>query len=171
MGTRLGACLHLPAITHPPPCLSVGADFGLSKVLSGTTTSSVANSSIATNPVWQPPEVMQGERPTAAGDVYSYGLGERTQEGGDRVKSTGGDSNNRPFSSCAAVLYELLTWKLPWGVGEDCMPFQVRRSLGSCVSSAPCFATCLCKQLLTMLRSAPGQTVADYLQGYAGRAA
>jgi serine/threonine protein kinase len=51
----------------------------------------------AMNPIWLAPEVLLGGRATAASDVYSFGL----------------------------VLYELLTWQLPWD-SEGKNAFQVR---------------------------------------------
>ncbi|KAI7838908.1 hypothetical protein COHA_007314 [Chlorella ohadii] len=50
------------------------------------------------NPRWLAPEVLQGERASAASDTYAF----------------------------AILLWELLTWQLPWG-GMD--PFQIRRAV------------------------------------------
>lgn len=56
-------------------------------------------SRLANNPVWVAPEVVGGGRPSAASDVYGFGL----------------------------VLLELLTWSLPWG--EDAQPYQARGAM------------------------------------------
>ena len=65
------------------------------------------------NPIWLAPEVLLGGRATAASDVYSFGL----------------------------VLYELLTWQLPWAglpylqVGRVCWWGQAR--VGGCEAVWP----------------------------------
>jgi serine/threonine protein kinase len=60
------------------------ADMGLSKLMDETTQESTAGG--AANPRWLAPEVLGGKSPTAASDVFSFGV----------------------------VMWELLTWKLPW---------------------------------------------------------
>lgn len=54
----------------------------------------VLSSVAASNPRWLAPEILSGRGYTCASDVYSFGL----------------------------ILWELLTWKLPW---HDCGPWQV----------------------------------------------
>ncbi|KAI7844168.1 hypothetical protein COHA_002303 [Chlorella ohadii] len=71
-------------------------DFNLSKILEGAQLESSVTSGGATNPIWLAPEVLEGERATAASDVYSFGM----------------------------VLFELLTWRLPWTF-TDMSPFKV----------------------------------------------
>ena len=77
------------------------ADLGMSKVLEEA---SAASGSCSTaggpdNPRWMPPEVFEARRATAASDVFSF----------------------------AVVLWELLTWKLPWaGVAN---PYEVNMRL------------------------------------------
>lgn len=56
----------------------------------------VLSSVAASNPRWLAPEILSGRGYTCASDVYSFGL----------------------------ILWELLTWKLPW---HDCGPWQVCR--------------------------------------------
>ncbi|PRW57024.1 Serine threonine- kinase CTR1 [Chlorella sorokiniana] len=72
------------------------SDFNLSKLLEGAQPESSLTSGGATNPIWLAPEVLEGEKATAASDVYSFGM----------------------------VLYELLTWRLPWSFA-DMSPFKV----------------------------------------------
>ena len=62
------------------------ADMGLSKLMDEATRGSSGTTGGASNPRWLAPEVLSGESPTAASDVFSFGV----------------------------VLWELLTWKLPW---------------------------------------------------------
>ena len=62
------------------------ADMGLSKLVSEATKSSSTTAGGASNPRWLAPEVLDGEHYTAAADVFSFGI----------------------------VLWELLTWQLPW---------------------------------------------------------
>ncbi|PRW32608.1 rRNA methyltransferase mitochondrial [Chlorella sorokiniana] len=57
-----------------------------------------AGSAVPSNPRWLAPEVLQGERATSASDTFAF----------------------------AVLLWELLTWQLPWG-GMD--PFQIRRAV------------------------------------------
>jgi serine/threonine protein kinase len=65
------------------------ADFNLSKILSTAKTSSNVNTAGgANNPIWLAPEVVEGGQATAESDVFSFGL----------------------------VMFELLTWQLPWGI-------------------------------------------------------
>ncbi|KAL4422525.1 hypothetical protein ABPG75_008722 [Micractinium tetrahymenae] len=74
---------HSPAIIHrdvKSPNLLVDehmrikvADFNLSKILHPDI-HATTQSSIASNPIWLAPEVMAGERPSAASDVYSFAL-------------------------------------------------------------------------------------------------
>ncbi len=65
-------------------------DVGLSKLVEEASRTSVTTTAGgAANPRWLAPEVLAGERPTAASDVYSFGV----------------------------VLWELLTWQLPWSDG------------------------------------------------------
>ena len=91
--------LHLH--TRPPPVLHrdlksgnllVAADWtvkisdmGLSK-LAEEATGAAATAGMVTNPRWLAPEVLLGQRPSKASDVFSFGV----------------------------VLWELLTWQLPW---------------------------------------------------------
>ncbi|PRW05806.1 Serine threonine- kinase CTR1 [Chlorella sorokiniana] len=72
------------------------ADFNLSKLMSGSRPESSLTTGGVMNPLWLAPEVMNAETPTVAGDVYSFGM----------------------------VLYELLTWRLPWNFSE-LSPFKV----------------------------------------------
>ena len=60
------------------------ADLGLSKLLDGAAAATTAGG--AGNPRWVAPEVMGGEKAAEAADVFSFGI----------------------------VLWELLTWELPW---------------------------------------------------------
>ncbi|KAL4433230.1 hypothetical protein ABPG77_003278 [Micractinium sp. CCAP 211/92] len=61
------------------------SDFNLSKIL--LEHDAVKSASLgASNPIWLAPEVLRGEKATAASDVFSFAL----------------------------VLFELLTWQLPW---------------------------------------------------------
>lgn len=88
--------LSLPPATSLtcPPCKQI-ADFNLSKALQDAQPGGSASTSLhATNPIWLAPEVLEGGRATAASDVYSFAL----------------------------ILWELLTWRLPWG-GEN--PFRL----------------------------------------------
>jgi serine/threonine protein kinase len=64
------------------------ADLGMSKVLEEATaaTGSCNTAGAPDNPRWLAPEVLEGRRPTAASDVFSF----------------------------AVVLWEMLTWELPW---------------------------------------------------------
>lgn len=62
------------------------SDMGLSKLMDEATQGSQTTAGGAANPRWLAAEVLSGDRPTAAADVYSFGI----------------------------VLWELLTWKLPW---------------------------------------------------------
>jgi len=81
---------HLPTLTPPE---SQVTDFGLSKLLpaeqqaEGAAGSSVISTAGPNNPIWLAPEIMRGGKFTAASDVYAFGL----------------------------IMYELLTWQLPWG--------------------------------------------------------
>ncbi|KAL4423124.1 hypothetical protein ABPG77_004807 [Micractinium sp. CCAP 211/92] len=59
-------------------------DFNLSEILRNQAPGAPAAG--ATNPIWLAPEVLDGQRATAASDVYAFGL----------------------------VMYEVLTWQLPW---------------------------------------------------------
>ncbi|KAI3436086.1 hypothetical protein D9Q98_002144 [Chlorella vulgaris] len=64
------------------------ADFNLSKILSTAQTgSSVNTAGGANNPIWLAPEIVEGGQATAKSDVFAFGL----------------------------VMFELLTWQLPWG--------------------------------------------------------
>jgi len=62
------------------------ADMGLSKLVDEATQGSTATTGGASNPRWLAPEVLSGDNSTAASDVFSFGV----------------------------VMWELLTWKLPW---------------------------------------------------------
>ncbi|KAL4857927.1 Serine/threonine-protein kinase CTR1 [Chlorella vulgaris] len=65
------------------------ADFNLSKILSTAKPSSNVNTAGgANNPIWLAPEVVEGGQATAESDVFAFGL----------------------------VMFELLTWQLPWGI-------------------------------------------------------
>ncbi|PRW51177.1 Serine threonine- kinase CTR1 [Chlorella sorokiniana] len=72
------------------------ADFNLSKLLEGARPEGSLTSAAATNPIWLAPEILEGGRATAASDVYSFGL----------------------------VLFELLTWRLPWTL-TNVTPFKL----------------------------------------------
>ncbi|KAI7840643.1 hypothetical protein COHA_005664 [Chlorella ohadii] len=76
------------------------ADFNLSKILVGARPESIGSDGGLTNPIWAAPEVLRGERATPASDVYSFGM-------------------------VSLVLYELLTWRLPWTFAVDMSPFKV----------------------------------------------
>ncbi|EFN56509.1 hypothetical protein CHLNCDRAFT_30642 [Chlorella variabilis] len=76
-------------------CVKV-ADFNLSKIMGPQQPSVLSTSGGASNPVWLAPEVLEGGRATAASDTYSFGL----------------------------VLWELLTWRLPWA---GMAPLQIMR--------------------------------------------
>ncbi|KAL4458293.1 hypothetical protein ABPG75_013158 [Micractinium tetrahymenae] len=60
-------------------------DFNLSEILRIQAPGAPAEEG-ATNPIWLAPEVLHGQRATAASDVYAFGL----------------------------VMFEVLTWQLPW---------------------------------------------------------
>lgn len=60
---------------------------------------SVSSSLQITNPRWLAPEILRGEHGGKAADVYSFGI----------------------------VLWELMTWKLPWG--ENTNPFSIINSV------------------------------------------
>jgi hypothetical protein len=62
------------------------SDMGLSKLMDEATAGSQTTAGGAANPRWLANEVLSGNRPTTASDVFSFGI----------------------------VLWELLTWKLPW---------------------------------------------------------
>lgn len=62
------------------------ADLGLSRLAEEATMSSKLESIGKMNPRWVAPEIVQGQSPIPASDVYSFGL----------------------------VLLELITWELPW---------------------------------------------------------
>ncbi|KAL4517811.1 hypothetical protein Ndes2437B_g03932 [Nannochloris sp. 'desiccata'] len=62
------------------------ADMGLSKLMDEANRDSAVTTGGAANPRWLAPEVLNGDNTTAAADVFSFGV----------------------------VLWELLTWKLPW---------------------------------------------------------
>jgi serine/threonine protein kinase len=64
------------------------ADFNLSKIWEENAAMTSTMSSI--NPRWVAPEVLDGQRATMAADVFGFGV----------------------------VLWELLTWQLPWGNGN-----------------------------------------------------
>jgi serine/threonine protein kinase len=97
----LGTCT--PPIIHrdlKSPNLLVGsdwtakvADFNLSKFKERVDPSSAAVLSVGggSNPRWLAPEIMDDEEATAASDVFSFGV----------------------------VMWELLTWQLPWGRSDD----------------------------------------------------
>ncbi|KAL4433813.1 hypothetical protein ABPG75_000254 [Micractinium tetrahymenae] len=81
--------------------LKVG-DFNLSKILEGQQlgTSSASGSSMggALNPIWLAPEVVRGDRALPESEIYSFGV----------------------------ILYELLTWQLPWG---GMAPFKIMQAV------------------------------------------
>lgn len=72
------------------------ADFNLSKLLEGARPESSLTTGAATNPLWLAPEVLEGEKATKARDMYGFGM----------------------------VLFELLTWRLPWSFAEM-SPFKI----------------------------------------------
>lgn len=63
-------------------------DFNLSKILEERIPGTASANSMggAFNPLWLAPEVLRGDKATAASDIFSFGI----------------------------VLFELLTWRLPW---------------------------------------------------------
>lgn len=79
-----------------PSCLLKVCDFNLSVFARGS-----AGSAVPSNPRWLAPEVLRGERATAASDTFAL----------------------------AILLWELLTWQLPWSSMD---PFQVRLGCVSC---------------------------------------
>ncbi|KAL3138899.1 hypothetical protein ABBQ32_005722 [Trebouxia sp. C0010 RCD-2024] len=69
-------------------------DFNLSSMVKSYADSCNHSSTAATNPRWLAPEVVTHQRHSKAADVYSFGI----------------------------VLWELMTWQLPW---DDCNHFQI----------------------------------------------
>ena len=61
------------------------ADFNLSKIIEDVDVA-LTSAGAASNPRWLPPEVLSGGKFTAAGDVFAFGV----------------------------VMWELLTWDIPW---------------------------------------------------------
>lgn len=102
-------------------------------------------------PALQAPEVLEGGRATAASDVYSFGMvrcGRECMLNADThqchaepcdVRAT---ATQHPFSipppHRCQVLFELLTWRLPWTLVEM-SPFKARRRKGVLDAAAgPC---------------------------------
>ena len=90
------------------------ADLGLSKLLDDAAATTTAGG--AGNPRWTAPEVLQGGRASVAADVFAFGI----------------------------VLWELLTWELPWAHLTGARVYAVR--LGSCCVSRALrsFSCCCC---------------------------
>ena len=70
-------------------------DFNLSRVVEESLGDRGMTSLSATNPKWLAPEILGGKSSSTASDVYSFGV----------------------------ILWELLTWQLPW---QECGPWQAR---------------------------------------------
>jgi hypothetical protein len=86
------------APNSPFACRTQVCDFNLSKILEDTARSSSAGGML--NPRWLAPEVLMGRPATAESDVFSFGT----------------------------VLWELLTWRLPWeGANLYQLVFMVSR--------------------------------------------
>ncbi|KAI7842172.1 hypothetical protein COHA_004194 [Chlorella ohadii] len=102
--TFYGICELPPAIlTVKSPNLLVDshwrckvADFNLSKILAGGQQPVASSGGAPLNPTWLAPEVLAGEQATMASDAFSFGY----------------------------VLWELLTWRLPW---SGVQPFVVMK--------------------------------------------
>ncbi|KAI7844896.1 hypothetical protein COHA_001545 [Chlorella ohadii] len=84
------------------------ADFNLSKILAEQPAGTQTSTRGATNPIWLAPEILRGGRASAAADVYAFGL----------------------------VLWELLTWRLPWLEGQPMQPFKIARTVVSGIRPA-----------------------------------
>ncbi|KAL4450218.1 hypothetical protein ABPG77_010887 [Micractinium sp. CCAP 211/92] len=72
------------------------SDFNLSKLLGGEEPGAASSTGGPGNPIWLAPEVLRGARASASSDVFSFGM----------------------------VLWELLTWRLPWA-GCGMSAFQI----------------------------------------------
>lgn len=81
------SCSRRSEPSCPSSTITQVADFNLSKITINAASSSAGNGTLANNnPRWLAPEVLKGGKATVASDIYAFGI----------------------------VLWELMTWRLPW---------------------------------------------------------
>ena len=107
-------------------------DFNLSKLMEEN---SVMSSMAATNPRWLAPEILAGSSASFSSDVYAFGCAPPLLARSACMENVVGEgaSTKCPPSEiltpprphcllCSVVLWEILTWELPWGTTN---PWQV----------------------------------------------